>query len=294
MTRQPFDEFSKQLFETLLSPYGRVTIDQNVSGEARRIDIYFEPTDPSQLNPAELGQLAQLSTTKSLFEPFRNPPTSTDVRTCAMKLYLLHAELNRAVDRALPDTELPQLWILASSVSDRLLDEFGGELLGEDGIYTFDRCWRTGLINIAELPVTDETLWLRLLGKGITQEQAIEELLLLPNTNPKRATALDLLVRWRISMEITENVEAEEERFLVALSQVYLEWERRTRAEGIERGQEEGKISLILNQLRSRFSLSEAIETQIQQLPVTALDEFAIALLNFNSIKDVEQWLQAR
>ncbi|GAP98572.1 DUF4351 domain-containing protein [Leptolyngbya sp. NIES-2104] len=305
MTRQPFDEFSKQLFETLLSPYGRVTIDRNVPGEARRIDIYFEPSDPSQLNPAELGQLAQLSTTKSLFEPFRNPPSSHDVRTCAMKLYLLHADLNRTVDRILPDADLPQLWILASSVSDRLLDDFGGELAGEDGIYTFDRGWRTGIINIAELPVTEETLWLRLLGKGTTQEQAIEELLLLPETTPKRAAALDLLVRWRISIEVTANVEAEEERFLVALSQVYLEWERRTRAEGIEQGIEQGiergieqgerrgKASLILMLLRSRFeTLPQSVEAQIQQLSIVKLDELAIALLQFNNPEDLEQWLQ--
>ncbi|BAU09631.1 hypothetical protein LEP3755_01020 [Leptolyngbya sp. NIES-3755] len=294
MTRQPFDEFSKQLFEALLSPYGRVTIDQNVSGEARRIDIYFEPTDSAQLDPDELGQLAQLSTTKSLFEPFRNPPSSTDVRTCAMKLYMLHAELNRAGDRILPDSELPQLWILASSVSDCVLDEFGGELLGEDGIYTFDRGWRTGLVNITELPVNEETLWLRLLGKGMTQEQAIEELLLLPAANPKRSTALDLLVRWRISIEVTQNVEAEEEQFLVALSQVYLEWERRTRTEGIEQGERQGKISVVLMVLRSRFSVSKAIGTQIQDLSTIALDELAIALLDFNSVEDLEQWLQAR
>lgn len=158
MTRQPFDEFSKQLFETLLTPYGRVSIDRNVPGEARRIDIYFEPTDPAQLDPTELGQLAQLSTTKSLFEPFRSPPTSVEVRTCALKLYLLHAELHRTAGRILPESELPQLWVLASSASDQLLDDFGGKLNGEDGIYSFDRGWRTGLINIAELPTTEETL----------------------------------------------------------------------------------------------------------------------------------------
>jgi hypothetical protein len=41
MTRQPFDEFSKQLFEALLTPYGRVSVDRTVPGESRRIDIYL-------------------------------------------------------------------------------------------------------------------------------------------------------------------------------------------------------------------------------------------------------------
>ena len=55
----------------------------------------------------------------------------------------------------------------------------------------------------------------------------------------------------------------------MALSQVYLEWERRTRAEGIEQGIEQGieegerrgKAAVILTQLRSRFSLPETLET---------------------------------
>jgi hypothetical protein len=166
MTRQPFDEFSKQLFETLLTPYGQVTVDRSFPGESRRIDIYFEPTQFAQLNVDELGLLAELSTTKSLFEPFRNPPTAVDVRNCALKLYLLHAELHRAAGRTLPESELPQLWILASSASDPIITTFGGELSqsGTEGIYRFDQGWHSGLISIDELPTTEDTLWLRLLG----------------------------------------------------------------------------------------------------------------------------------
>lgn len=55
MTRQPFDEFSKQLFEALLTPYGRVSVDRTVPGESRRIDIYFEPTTSTPGNIAELA-----------------------------------------------------------------------------------------------------------------------------------------------------------------------------------------------------------------------------------------------
>lgn len=295
MTRQPFDEFSKQLFEALLTPYGRVTIDRTVPGEARRIDIYFEPDDSVQLDPNELGQLAQLSTSKSLFEPFRNPPTATDIRSCVSKLYFLHAELDRAAEQTLPDSEQPQLWILASSVSDRVLNDFGGKLQEEDGIYLFDQGWRTGLINIAELRSTEETLWLRLLGKGTTQEQAIEELLMLPENTPKRSTALDLLARWNLSIKVTETLDAEEKRFLMALSKAYLEWERQTlatgRRQGIEQGIERGKAELILMQLRSRFSLPEPLELQIQQLPIAQLDQLAIALLSLSTIAELEQWL---
>jgi hypothetical protein len=298
MTRQPFDEFSKQLFEALLTPYGRVTVDRTVPGEARRIDIYFEPNESVQPNPDELGLLATFSTKKNLFEPFRSPPMGRNVRDCALKLYALHAELHRVADRTLPNEELPSLWILASSVSDPLLDDFGAELQATDieGIYICDRGWFVGIINIDELPVTEDTLWMRLLGKGTTQENAIEELLLLPETTPKRATALNLLRLWQINIEMTGTVDQEEERFLMALSQAYLEWERQTlqrgREQGIKQGARSGKADLILLQLRSRLPLSPELETQIVGL--STLDELAIALLNFNTIEALAQWLRSQ
>jgi hypothetical protein len=293
MTRQPFDEFSKQLFEALFSPYGTVSVDRNVPGEARRIDIYFEPTSTQQ-GGEELGLLAQFRSTKCLFEPFRQPPTAVEVRNCALKLYLLHAELHRSATHTLPDEELPYLWILASSVSDQLLNNFGGEL-GEagEGIYHFHPGWRSGLICITELPTTEDTLWLRLLGKGRTQEDAIAELLLLPETNPKRATALDLLVRWRINIEMTATVTEQEEGFLMALSQAYLEWERQTEQRGRAQGEQRGRAAVVLVLLRSRLGdLPTPLATQITELSVERLDQLAVALLSFDTVEALEQWLR--
>jgi hypothetical protein len=79
------------------------------------------------------------------------------------------------------------------------------------------------------------------MGKGRTQEEAIAELLMLPESNPKREPALGLLVSLQISMELLDEVEQEERRILMALSQAYLEWERQTEQRGIERGIERGE-----------------------------------------------------
>jgi hypothetical protein len=100
---------------------------------------------------------------------------------------------------------------------------------------------RTTIVVIDELPNSPDTLWLRLTGKGRTQEDAIAELLLLPESNPKRGPALGLLVSWRISMELSDQVDQEERRILMALSQAYLAWEKETEQRGIERGIERGK-----------------------------------------------------
>jgi hypothetical protein len=89
------------------------------------------------------------------------------------------------------------------------------------------------VVAIAQLPAVPETLWLRLLGKGDTQERAIAELLELPERDPKRESALNLLVSWRINMEIVEEFQREERDIQMALSQAYLEWENQTERRGL-------------------------------------------------------------
>jgi hypothetical protein len=46
--------------------------------------------------------------------------------------------------------------------------------------------WRAGLVAIDQLPRTEATLWLRVLGRGEVQAQAIRELLALPRSHPLR------------------------------------------------------------------------------------------------------------
>ena len=153
MSIRPFDQFSKQLFETLLTPFGTVTLDRNVLGEARKVDVFFQPQSP--LDPLELGLLARLGKTACLFEPFRDPPDNTEVRNCLLKLFLLHAEYHRRAGHTLPDNDLPKLWILTTSAPDRLLSEFSGQLQPEweDGIYFIAKGLQTAIIALNELKI---------------------------------------------------------------------------------------------------------------------------------------------
>ena len=43
MTRFPFDQFSKQLLEEFLTPFGTVERSLEIPGEARQVDVYFVP-----------------------------------------------------------------------------------------------------------------------------------------------------------------------------------------------------------------------------------------------------------
>jgi hypothetical protein len=62
--------------------------------------------------------------TPCLIEPFRNQPDSEEVRSCLLKLYQVQGNFyrqSRREETTITDEELPFLWILSSSASERLL-----------------------------------------------------------------------------------------------------------------------------------------------------------------------------
>lgn len=102
------------------------------------------------------------------------------------------------------------MWILSPTASVPLLDGFGAKLDEESwlrGIYFFNDYFRTAIVAIHQLPRTEETLWLRILGKGRVQQQATEELQALPQDNPLRSKAIDLLSNLKTTLEIKQDLD---------------------------------------------------------------------------------------
>lgn len=284
MTTKPFDQFNKSLFRELLSPFGQVIPNMSVSGEERAIDIFFAPNPETVLNSAELGQLAAMLDKPALLEPFRSQLSDAEVCNCLLKLFLVHADTYRQAERddgSLDANDLPRLWILAASVSNRLIEDFRGQIdeAWGEGFYFLAPRLRSAIVAIAELPVVAETLWLRLLGAGRTQEDAIAELLMLPGSDPRRSSALSLLVSWRISMDVMDQVDNEERRILMALSQAYQEWEQQTkrqgRDEGLRQGLQQERQAAIVSLLRLRFGSVDAdLQAMIPALMELPTEEY--------------------
>ena len=99
MSRTRFDQFSKQLFEEFLAPLGTIEKSLEVPGEARLVDLYFAPSQQPTIAPRSLGLLGRIATTPCLLEPFRNPPTPTEIRDCLLKLFSVHADRQRRAQR---------------------------------------------------------------------------------------------------------------------------------------------------------------------------------------------------
>ncbi|MFK0730534.1 MAG: DUF4351 domain-containing protein [Gloeotrichia echinulata IR180] len=304
MSQFPHDQFAKNLLESLLSPYGQVKTALTLNSEVREIDVYFTP-NANLSATSDLGLLAQCAANSAAFEPFRNPVTALEIRSCMSKLYDLHLEIIRQARREkqqkIADEDLPWLWIFTPTLAAPTLLGFGAinevESWGS-GVYLLPPLQKTGIIVIHQLPATPQTLWLRLLGKGKVQSQAITEVGALPADSPYRANALELFSNLRVILEAKQNMEPEERELIMQLSPLYLEKIREAEERGIEqgelRGQVEGKLALVVRLLARRLKVEQLpsdLLLQIQSLPLVKLEELGEALLDFQQMANLMVWL---
>jgi len=181
---------------------------------------------------------------------------------------------------------LPDLWILSTSASDIFLSSFGATAKPEwgDGVYFLAEALNTRIIAINRLPKTPETLYLRMLGKGKVQKQAIEEFLtLLPENSPLRQYTLKMLFMYRIYLEGKTDLTEDEKELFMNLSQAYVTWETETLQKGQLKGWQDGQRLLVENLLKSRFgvldnALSQVIDPLLQLPP----DKMSPLLLQSN------------
>ncbi|KAM3094202.1 flagellar assembly protein H [Phormidesmis sp. 146-12] len=284
MTQIPFDQLAKQFLQTVLTPLGNVERSLEVPGESKFVDVWFEPATTPVVDPASLGVLGKIAATPCLLEPFRNPPTRTEVRTCLLKLLWVQEEEHRKAtrqDSRLAETELSQLWILASAVSRPLLEDFGVTLRDDwvAGIYFLPNSLKSAIVSINQLPEIEETLWLRILGRDTTQRRAIAEVIALPQDDPRRAETLQMLTAWKVTIEMNEPLETEDEALLMALSQAYLEWEQATEQRGEQRGEQQVIEALLKARFGELDTFLGAIVPQILALPT---EEYAVLLLQLS------------
>jgi hypothetical protein len=252
LTRFIWDKLSKDYLETFLSPYGEVKISMDVTTETQEIDVWFVPK--TSKIPSELGLLGRLSQTACLFEPYRNPVTLDGILSCLSKGLTVYEQLQREANRQkqrLSEKDIPKLWILTPTASQRIINAFSGQLHPEwgEGIYFLPDALRTAIIVLHQLPETPETLWLRLLGRGGTRNRAIDELESLAPNNPLKSASLKLLYNLSKNLEPLSQTSQEERRFIMRLAPLY----EQEREQAFQQGQQQGEAKLVLRQLNRRF-----------------------------------------
>jgi hypothetical protein len=176
MSQFPHDEFAKEYLPELIKDYGEAKSGENVIAERREIDVFFQPTltgrdDLAPTTPDTLGLLGRLAQTTALFEVFRNPVENHEITECLGKLFDVRSAIRREKRKSRTPSFLetePFLRILTPTLAKQKLELFAAKRPAnwEDGIYFLPAGLSAGIVVIHQLLVTEETLWLRILGKG--------------------------------------------------------------------------------------------------------------------------------
>jgi len=98
--RTRHDEWSKRALSLWLKELGDVVLDARIAGESRRGDVLFTERRKRAAYRRKLGTLGELAHGRVLFEPFRNPLTVPELKSCVLKAVDLEARDARAARRA--------------------------------------------------------------------------------------------------------------------------------------------------------------------------------------------------
>jgi hypothetical protein len=276
MPRTLHDEFARDYLQEFLSDFGTVTTEYVISSEVRRVDVYFEP-DRTAL-PAPMGLLGRMIEMPCLIEPFRNAVPVVEIGNCKAKSVGLGIRLIR---EAKSDGKIfhygsrPFLWLISPTISQDIYRGFSGIETPEwgPGVFILPEHERTGLIAIHRLPVTLDSLWLRLLGRDNVQKKAVRELMALPQNHPYRASTLRHIAVLQKNLKARQNITNDLQEVIMALSITYEQIEAEILERGEARGRKEGSQerarSIALEMLRE--GIDPTMVARITQLPIDQL-----------------------
>ena len=138
------------------------------------------------------------------------------------------------------------------------------------------------------------------MGRDQTQVSALREVWNLPKGHPRRDKILRLLASWGVKIETGEIESFLGQEIIMAFSQAFLDWEEATEAKGISIGEQRGisigqqehARSLVIRLLARRIGiLPTELRSQVEQLSVIQLDALSEALLDFNQLANLTDWL---
>ncbi len=106
-------------------------------------------------------------------------------------------------------------------------------------------------------------------------------------------TLIDWMMHLRVDLE--ERFKQELDQLEESLQMPFVtSVERIAKAEGRTEGRAEGGATVLLKQVTKRWGApGEKLQQQIQRLPLERLAAFGEALLDFDSLDDLQVWLEA-
>jgi hypothetical protein len=253
-----FEHFAKLVAEEGLAPACAVASEHEVRHDAQRADLFVEP-DPKRLALlAPLGLLGRLCRRPCTLEFIHGTPGPRRVEACIAKILAFRKQRRRDKRRE------PVQRILTSGLPRAALGDFGFRPARGwgPGVYSSPRSLSTHVVVASELPVTRDTLLVRLIaGSDGVLEQARAEVLALPAGALERSLAGKIMVRlWPKRGRRTARQSRQHEEFSAMLHPVQEEYyrmaaelEQKGLVKGIAEGRAEEFASSFVAVYEARF-----------------------------------------
>jgi len=242
--RTRFDQFGKQMVRDAVEGRCFIETDAEVPADTRRIDLWVTPRESGVSPPDYQGLLGRITSGSVTLEFFHNTPSGEELRVCLIK----HGEFRHFLSRRKTLPPLPTQCVISSGRPDAGIDGLGFRPMtgGRSGIYESPPLLYTRLAVVSELPVTRDTLLMRLLGAGSVLKRAIAELQALPADAPERRLALPILLRLRLTVPTDPAQQtSDDQEFLMNTQDIVENWRRDA--------MEQGERKVLLRLLRRRF-----------------------------------------
>ena len=242
--QSPHDLLGKECLVALLGDVGTLDREREVATDAQHIDLWFSPDAARSDELHTRGWLGRAGDRECGIELYSDTPTPGEVRECTRK-HWAHQHLRELAAQASdPPTKVPlaRSWIVSTGLPKTAVQALHarprrpwppGFLLTHDEL-------GVGFIVLSRLPITRDTLALRMLARGPTLARACDDIARLP-PGAWEHRLVDILLRWRVRIPIDRALRSpDQELFMQTTDTLYEDILRRARDEGIEKGIERG------------------------------------------------------
>jgi hypothetical protein len=312
------DQFAKNILREALSRASSPETEVEVLAATQKIDVYSVPDPARDAERAGMGLLGELSSEPSLFEPFHRTPGLRQVRSCLRKQLTWYHELERRAraqaspvgassNDAEPDAStqpavaFPALVVISSGRPESALAAYECRK-AKPGVSHAAPGLALRIVVLSELPRTQETLLLRLLGSGRVLREALADLAAMPEDAWERSVATPLLVHFQLGLD--EQATSEEDDVSAEIRAWFEDYQQKLRNEGRDEGLKEGRDeglkegrdeglkeggrNLLLRQLRARFGeLPAAVVARIDAADVAELERWGERVLGARTLDEV-------
>jgi hypothetical protein len=315
----PHDKFIKQLLPAVLKNlFDSQDIVPVQLPEALFIDVLCKavPKDESVVGEPLLGLLARLMAVHPtiIVEHYSGYLDLDDIDSCVLRSGI-YWEMNKAqsdssakirvtkdsaVNRTPLHADRPFSWILATRCGSNSLRRWAASPAVEfgEGVYWLGPPGLgMGVVEIESLPVSFDTVLLRLMGKAATAREAFDAVFRLDSRLDLRNDIIDVAIKHCIYLQQFESdlLTKEASDFMVYIQdveQAYESWVIARRAEGKIEGKIEGEVTLVIKQLTRKVGdLSPDLVERVGLLSLERVEDLGVALLDFDSVDDLVVWL---